>query len=220
MIEITHPNDESVTEEYVREMDNNPPEVKAITQDMKLGLFNHASPLTSKPEMMTNFFGQLGLKTGFTRPNPDENGTSILGLGNSKEPDFLKYLTKPSVRRGAVGRGSIHHIAMAVADDEAQRKILRFFDEKGIHNSGIIDRFYFHSLYFRDVEGNLLEIATKEPGYAVDESADTLGTKLALPAWLEPERSEIEAHLAKVDEGNVSSWPPNYPQISTSPERI
>jgi len=90
----------------------------------------------------------------------------------------------------------------------------------GMQHSGIIDRFYFKSLYFRDLEGNLLEVATKGPGYSVDEPFDRMGSKLTLPSWLEPERPKIEAYLTNTDRTNQESWPPGYPAIRTPPESI
>ena len=63
------------------------------------------------------------------------------------------------------------------------------------NHSGEIDRFYFRSLYFREPNGILFEIATDGPGFATDEAMETLGEKLALPPFLEPRRKEIEAGL-------------------------
>ena len=68
----------------------------------------------------------------------------------------------------------------------------------GIPNSGKVDRFYFRSLYFREPNGILFEIATDGPGFATDEPIDTLGESLALPPFLEPRRAEIEAGLKPI----------------------
>ena len=68
-------------------------------------------------------------------------------------------------------------------------------NEIGIHNSGEIDRFYFQSLYFREPNGILFEIATDGPGFHADEPMDKLGERLALPPFLEPRRAEIESGL-------------------------
>ncbi|HUK51549.1 MAG TPA: VOC family protein, partial [Terriglobales bacterium] len=146
--------------------------------------------------------------------------TSILGIGNDERPDFLRYIAYPKAADGFVGHGSIHHIAMAVNSDEDQVAVMRRLSALGIKHSGIIDRFWFKSLYFRDLEGNLLEVATKGPGYSVDEPMDQLGTKLVLPAWLEPERNKIEAHLAEMDRKNHGSWPATYSPLSTPPESV
>jgi glyoxalase family protein len=64
-----------------------------------------------------------------------------------------------------------------------------------IPNSGKVERYYFRSLYFREPNGILFEIATDGPGFATDEPMETLGEKLALPPFLEPRRKEIEAGL-------------------------
>ena len=80
--------------------------------------------------------------------------------------------------------------------DEAQYHAwTQRLNELGIRNSGEIDRFYFRSLYFREPNGILFEIATDGPGFATDEPMETLGEKLALPPFLEPRRAEIEAGL-------------------------
>lgn len=67
-----------------------------------------------------------------------------------------------------------------------------------IHVSPVMDRDYFHSIYFREPGGVLFELATDPPGFTVDEPLDLLGTKLQLPAWLEPQRERIESVLPKI----------------------
>lgn len=96
------------------------------------------------------------------------------------------------------GRGTIHHVAFRAKDDnellEMREKVL----EMRMYPSEYIDRFWFHSIYFRSPGGVLFEIATDGPGYAVDEAADKLGEKLVLPPWLEPQRQKIEDHLPEI----------------------
>jgi glyoxalase family protein len=119
-----------------------------------------------------------------------------------------------------VGKGNIHHIAVAVEEDEDQLKIKRALDDAGIRNSGVIDRFWFKSLYFRDPDYNLLEVATKKPGYGVDEPADKLGTSLVLPQWLEGSRPKIEAALRQTDLLGSRIWPPKYEPVPSPPESL
>ena len=218
-VEITATTGGEVSQEYAAETFREFPATNSISEDMKLTSFHHASPLTYDLEVTTKFFDKfLGLSNFFTIPNPDQPGTKILGVGASDKPGFLRYLAPTKPHDGRIGQGSVHHIAMAVEDDEAQQMVLKRLNSVGVENSGIIDRFWFHSLYFRDPDGNLLEVATKNPGYVVDEPAEKLGTSLVLPKWIEPRRAEIEESLRRLDTGNRGSWPPNYPQLSGPPE--
>jgi glyoxalase family protein len=93
------------------------------------------------------------------------------------------------------GAGGVHHVAFRTPDDAQYEAWARRLNELGVRNSGAIDRFYFRSLYFREPNGILFEIATDGPGFATDEPMETLGEKLALPPFLEPRRAEIEAGL-------------------------
>jgi glyoxalase family protein len=98
----------------------------------------------------------------------------------------------PMARQGA---GGVHHVAFRTPDDTQYEAWAQRLNELGVRNSGAIDRFYFRSLYFREPNGILFEIATDGPGFATDEPMETLGEKLALPPFLEPRRAEIEAGL-------------------------
>lgn len=100
--------------------------------------------------------------------------------------------------RGRVALGSIHHVAFRIADHEGQREWLDHVNQIGLASSGVIDRAYFESLYFREPGGVLFEIATDGPGFTIDESEAELGSRLSLPPWLEPRREEIERGLPPV----------------------
>lgn len=98
--------------------------------------------------------------------------------------------------RGHMGRGSVHHVAFRAANDESQAQMRRkLVEEHALHVTEQLDRNYFRSIYFREPGGVIFEIATDEPGFAVDESVETLGQALKLPSFLEAQRSEIEASL-------------------------
>ena len=96
------------------------------------------------------------------------------------------------------GAGGVHHVAFRTPDEAQYHAWTQRLGELRIPNSGEVDRFYFRSLYFREPNGILFEIATDGPGFATDEPMETLGEKLALPPFLEPRRKEIEAGLKPI----------------------
>ena len=99
---------------------------------------------------------------------------------------------------GQPGYGTVHHIAFRVADRAALLEMLERVQATRLPSSGEVDRFYFKSVYFREPGGMLFEIATDDPGFAVDEPAESLGESLTLTAAHEPLRAAIEAKLPVV----------------------
>jgi glyoxalase family protein len=99
------------------------------------------------------------------------------------------------VRLGRVGIGGVHHVAFRTPTNETHVTWREWLAEAGLQVTPVIDRFYFHSIYFREPGGVLFEIATDGPGFATDEDERHLGENLALPPFLEPYRREIEAGL-------------------------
>ncbi|MNJ45605.1 putative ring-cleaving dioxygenase MhqA [compost metagenome] len=97
------------------------------------------------------------------------------------------------------GKGSIHHLAIRVKNEEELRYWDKVVKENGFHSTGVVDRFYFQSLYFRDLNGIIFEIATDGPGFTADSTVEELGQALDLPPFLEERREEIEAKLAPID---------------------
>jgi glyoxalase family protein len=104
---------------------------------------------------------------------------------------------KPPAERGIQGAGTVHHVAWASHDEEHERWRDRVI-EAGAHPTPVIDRFWFHSIYFREPSGVLFELATFSPGFAADEDAEHLGESLVLPPWLESRREQIEAILTPI----------------------
>jgi glyoxalase family protein len=111
------------------------------------------------------------------------------------ELHVLEDKTSPVTRPGA---GGVHHVAFRTPDETQYHAWTRRLTELRVPNSGEVDRFYFRSLYFREPNGILFEIATDGPGFATDEPMATLGEKLALPPFLEPRRAAIEAGLKPI----------------------
>lgn len=108
---------------------------------------------------------------------------------------FLDLLCTPAGRRGQGAAGSVHHIAWRAADDEVQKQWRERLAGLGFNVSPVMDRNYFHSIYFREPGGVLFEIATDNPGFAVDEPAAELGQNLKLPPQFEPYREQLAALL-------------------------
>ncbi|MGE5335079.1 MAG: ring-cleaving dioxygenase [Nitrososphaerota archaeon] len=98
-------------------------------------------------------------------------------------------------RLGRVGIGGVHHVAFRTPTNETHVAWRERLAGTGLQVTPVIDRFYFHSIYFREPGGVLFEVATDGPGFATDEDEQHLGESLALPPFLEPYRSEIEAGL-------------------------
>jgi glyoxalase family protein len=105
--------------------------------------------------------------------------------------------------KGRLGRGSVHHIAFRASDDAAQAAMAQRAAGLGLQVTEQKDRNYFRSVYFREPGGVLFEIATDDPGFAVDEPAESLGRSLKLPRFLEPRRAELEAKLPPLDAETV-----------------
>ncbi|MCR8844659.1 ring-cleaving dioxygenase [Paenibacillus sp. SC116] len=93
------------------------------------------------------------------------------------------------------GRGAVHHVAFRVDNEEEMHQWVNHIEQHNLPNSGFVDRYYFRSLYFREPNGILYELATDGPGFDTDEAMEHLGESLALPPFLESQREEIEANL-------------------------
>lgn len=112
----------------------------------------------------------------------------------------------PPPARGVPGAGTIHHVAWGTTVAE-HPKWLEHLEAHGARTSGIVDRHYFHSIYFREPNGVLFEIADDGPGFARDGTVEELGTKLILPPWYESRRAEIEAQLVPIPDPRAG-WKP------------
>ena len=114
-------------------------------------------------------------------------------LRGERRGSFIAY-DPPPADPGRQSGGSVHHIAWGTTVDEHPRWA-EFLAEAGVPHSGIIDRHYFHSIYFREPSGVLFEIADDAPGFTVDVPLEQLGSVIILPPKLEPYRERIESIL-------------------------
>lgn len=123
----------------------------------------------------------------------------VFAMGEGGPAAELHVVEEKDLAPARQGAGAVHHVAFRTPDEEQYHAWAKRLTELGIPNSGEIDRFYFRSLYFREPNGILFEIATDGPGFATDEPMARLGEKLALPPFLEPRRAEIEKGLKPIE---------------------
>jgi glyoxalase family protein len=112
---------------------------------------------------------------------------------------YVDLVDDPGLPRGRNGLGTVHHVAFRTPNDPSQEEARGALAGRGLNVSPVVDRCYFHSIYYREPGGVLFEIATDGPGFAVDEPLEQLGRSLRLPPWYESRRAEIEAHLPPLE---------------------
>jgi len=111
----------------------------------------------------------------------------------------LHVAAQPDLPVTRSGAGGVHHVAFRTPNETEYHAWTERLHALGIRNSGEVDRYYFRSLYFREPNGVLFEIATDGPGFAVDEDDATLGEKVVLPPFLESRRAAILANLKPIE---------------------
>lgn len=188
-----------------------PEPVPTITSDMRLGGLHHISAMAADIERTDAFYQDVmelplvrksvnydepDMPHWYWGPDGGRPGTVMTYFG-------MNHLGDRGHRpiQGEIGRGLTHHVAFEVGSNEAQQCWRERLQERGLQVTPILDRKYFRSIYFRDPDGHILEIATTEPGFLVDQPIDRLGIDLALPDWLEAKRVSIEAGLTPINLG-------------------
>jgi glyoxalase family protein len=141
--------------------------------------------------ILTDIFGFTEIGREGSRIRYKAGDTALGGIIDLNAPGGLQ--------RGQSGAGTVHHLAFRAANDAVQANMVkRLMQNHGIRATEQKNRDYFRAVYFREPNGILFEIATDDPGFAVDEPAASLGQALKLPRFLEPDREHIEAVLPKV----------------------
>lgn len=128
----------------------------------------------------------------------EENNVFRFQCGEGGPGTFLDIKCTPDLWKGVIGTGTIHHVALRLKDDASQASWRETLAGSGANVSPVMDRTYFHSLYFHEPGGILLELATDPPGFTVDQPLEELGSSLTLPPWLEPQRDAIETSLPRL----------------------
>ncbi len=185
---------------------------------MKIEIVGHADAATANPprfasipteHALRGFFGvTLFLKQpqeteailnimGFTRRAEERNRIRFSAEGTALG-NHIDLLLNPDAHHGRMGAGTVHHIAFRAADDASQVEWREILD-KHLDVTPVLDRTYFHSIYFREPGGVLFELATDPPGFALDEPLESLGEALRIPPWLEQHREIIEKRLPHIE---------------------
>lgn len=128
-----------------------------------------------------------------------EAETAVFEMGSGGPGAEVHVLTEPNTRPSRPGSGAVHHLALRAPNTKEYRAWIDRLTSYRIASSGAVDRYYFQSVYFREPNGILFEIATDGPGFATDEPVESLGEQLALPPFLEHERAQIEAGLKPLE---------------------
>jgi len=142
-------------------------------------------------ELLTNVFGYQKIRAEGNRVRYAAAGDSGLG----KIIDLVETADSPRAQSAA---GSVHHIAFRASNDAEQLAWRKKLTSLGYGVSPVMDRTYFHSIYFREPGGILFEIATDAPGFTLDEGVEELGTNLRIPSWMESSRARIEETLPAI----------------------
>ena len=176
------------------------PRIRGISVAMKLQGLHHVTAITHGSSQTREFFADI-LNMELIKDNQrGSSGTDqqVFGLEGGRPGSMLSFIESPVAPSGNVGVGTVHHVAFAVEDEDVQLNWRERLLARGVRVTPVLDRKYFKSIYFREPNGILLELATVPPGFGVDESMEALGQSLTLPDWLEPRRRAIEASLEPI----------------------
>ena len=143
----------------------------------------------------------LGMRPVRDYPHPEHaaHTVHVYEMGPGGPAAELHVAVQPELPVAGQGAGGVHHVAFRTPTFEEYEQWIERIASLGIPNSGPVDRFWFRSLYLREPNGILFEIATDGPGFAVDEDPATLGEKVVLPPFLEARRAQILANLKPID---------------------
>ena len=153
--------------------------------------------LSPTDTLLTNVFNMRQVRD-FPHPDNPSTRVHVFEMGGKGPHAELHVAVQPEMPVARQGAGGVHHIAFRTPDVDYDAWADRL-NEFEVPNSGKVDRFWFRSLYVREPNGVLFEIATDGPGFAVDEDAETLGEKVVLPPFLEAMRAQIVGNLKPID---------------------
>lgn len=173
--------------------------IPAEHQIRGLGPIMISVPAVSDTEAVLMQVMNMRKARDYAHPDNAQNQVHVYEMGDGGSHAELHVVVQPDLPVARQGAGGVHHVAFRTPDEAQYHAWTERLNEFRIPNSGEIDRYWFRSLYFREPNGILFEIATDGPGFAVDEDAATLGEKVVLPPFLEPHRRQIVGNLKPID---------------------
>ena len=192
---LTFPDPDGMKIEIVAHADSGPvnaPRFAPVPPEHAIRGFFGVTLLEQREKETAAVLNLLGFKKTGKEGNRLRFAADGHALGN-----HIDLVVEPDAKYGRYGAGSVHHIAFRAKDDVAQKE-WRAEIAKHLSVTPILDRTYFHSIYFREPGGVLFELATDPPGFALDEPLESLGEELRVPPWLEAQRSLIERKLVPI----------------------
>jgi glyoxalase family protein len=178
--------------------------VRDITPDMALSRgMHHITAIGTDIQRTHRFFGELlGMRRVKMTSNFDDPNSAhwYWGVRDGQPGTLITYFERDLKKEGRarIGVGQTHHFALAVPDEATQLEWREKLLKTGYNVSPVMDRVYFKSIYTRDPDGHIVELATLGPGFLADEDVSELGTHLKLPPWLESQRADIEGSLTPI----------------------
>ncbi len=173
--------------------------VPAEHQIRGLGPILMSVPVITQTELVLTQVMNLRRIRDYAHPENPQNQVHVFEMAQGGAHAELHVIAQPDLPVTRQGAGGVHHVAFRTPNEDEYHAWTDRLNTAGIPNSGEIDRYWFRSLYFREPNGVLFEIATDGPGFAVDEDPGTLGEKVVLPPFLESHREHIVAQLKPID---------------------
>jgi glyoxalase family protein len=173
--------------------------VPAEHQIRGLGPIMISVPSINDTELVLTQVMNMRRVRDYPHPENPQNPVHVFEMGAGGPHAELHVVAQPDLPVTRQGAGGVHHVAFRTPTEDEYHQWAARLNKLGIPNSGEVDRYWFRSLYFREPNGILFEIATDGPGFAVDEDVATLGEKVVLPPFLESSRDKIVANLKPID---------------------
>jgi glyoxalase family protein len=173
--------------------------VPAEYQIRGLGPITISVPSINDTELVLTKVMNMRKVRDYPHADNPQNLVHVYEMGDGGPHAELHVATQPDLPVARQGAGGVHHVAFRTPTEDEYHAWADRLNELGVPNSGEVDRYWFRSLYFREPNGILFEIATDGPGFSVDEDPSTLGEKVVLPPFFESRREQIVGNLKPID---------------------